>query len=149
MNKIILAGLTFIMVVIFGVCSCSKSSSHKPINVSLLTMRKDSVKFYINGNWKVIKTTGGFNPATNYPTNYYYEFLNNCTKIVSTIDSNIIIDDTLIWAKDFIGGDSINIMSYHEQNVIPIAVIPMKIINDTFIMRDDGSDGFFYYLIKN
>ena len=129
--------------------SCSKTSSHKPINVSLLKMKTDSVKSFINGNWKVIKTTGGFNPATSYPINYYYEFLNNCTKIVSTKDGNKIIDDTLIWAKDFIGGDSINIMRYHEQNVIPISVIPMNIVNDTFIMVDDGSDGMSYYLIKN
>ena len=139
---------TMVVLIIIFSSSCSKSTNHNPVNVQLLKMQVDSVKSFINGNWKVVKTTGGFAPTTTYPTNYYYEFLNNSSKIVSTKDGNTIINDTLIWAKDFISGDSINIMRYHELNQIPAAEITLQIINDTFIFRDDGADATFFYLIK-
>jgi len=148
MKKKLVQHLTVLFFATYSL-SCKKSTQYNPLNVSLIKMQTDSVKTFINGKWKVVKTEGGVYPTTTYPDNYFFEFSNNCTHIRASKKGLEFVNDTLIWVKDFIGGDSINVMSFHELNQIPDAIIPLDITNDTLILSDDGTDATYYHLIKN
>jgi hypothetical protein len=58
---------------------CSKEDQHTVTEISLIDKSRDSIRHYIQGNWQLVKTFGGWggNSTTYYGNNYMSFFPND------------------------------------------------------------------------
>ena len=153
MKPIILAISTLsIIALCISASSCSKSSSHTPVNTTLYDKPLNVIQQYITGNWKMIYTDGGFVAIKQYYDSVYWQLSSTSIKVTYPQDKGgvVINDNNINWKRYPIGGvDSSYILECYDVDSILRDFAMMKIYNDTLIMHENAVDGYYYHLIKS
>jgi hypothetical protein len=129
--------------------SCSKSDGpHTITEISLTNKSADSLRYYLQGNWRIVKTFGGVASLTTlYPSNYLSFYPNDS---LYWVDKGVVLcKSKFTFKKDkTIFGDTTHIINYLEQTTLSaFEIIAIKKRNDTLLLRDNHTEWFTYYLI--
>ena len=125
---------------------------HIPVERLLDTLPLDSLKWYINGNWKFVKTISGLG-VPSYPQNSYMYITQNQTHIKNIYDGIVYTDTSIVWNRtvaDLTNDSTWEIKFYEAQNLTPTYLVIHKSVDDTMVLYENYTlHGVTGYLLKN
>ena len=137
---------------ILSFSSCKKnvpSNITKLSNITLYNQPLNVIQEYINGKWNLIYTSGGITGININYDSTTWTFING-NRIYETTHNTVLIDTTIKWNWSNIGStDYSYTLHYFDNRGYPYDYIVLKMYNDTLILCDNATDGFFYHLVKN
>lgn len=137
---------TAIFITVWLFVSCQK---HSATNISLKDKPLNTIKFYIQGKWKLRYAYGGYSGTRRIDyTNSYMEFKEN--DILYWIFSNeVLVNNKIKWlyTKD-IFHDKTYIMQFETVNHVPLDYGIDGIYKDTLVLYTNASDIDRFYLTR-
>jgi hypothetical protein len=135
--------LTLLLPLFFSSCYYDNIPVLPSKNIILRDQRLAVIEANVQGNWKLVKITGGLcglcGPrVTNNP---YMDITND--HIVLGNDLGVYVDTIIVWKGVSLSGEYTYLLSYRDTNEIVD-----RIKNDTLILIDDTSDPFYYNYLK-
>ena len=132
--------------------SCKKDTA--PKNITLHDQPLSVIQEYIQGNWKLQNTKGGFcGTCIFYPTDSTYNFyLNLNTLRIKFRNAHFkTLDTTINWlyVPDIVLGDSTYTLNFSDSSGIPFTFAANRIYNDTLVLYQPNPDGQSFYYIKS
>ncbi len=124
-----------------------------PQNIIILYNKPlDSIRHYIEGEWKCHYAQGGIaGPGMiQYFTDFYWT-ITATDSIKQTYNGTILADTKINWTwtkGSWTNGDSTHLMTYYDNQQVPMGFVVNHLINDTLVLNDPGFDALFYHLTK-
>lgn len=134
---------------LWGFLRCDEEE--QTLNIVLYDKPIDTIKHYIQGNWKLHYGKGGIIAnMVQYFENTYWEFhFDDQDRIKQTYNSNIVADTTIQWYSETDGYTGLtHIMKFFDKSEVPWNYVVVEIRNDTLIIKDFGDDSMFYHFTK-
>lgn len=143
-----LIGLWLLLVAILAQCTNDKQNPLS--NIDFYNKDVAVVKKYIQGEWILAYTYGGFAARKNIPTNNYYLKINGDKLTMGSDQNGVFADCTIQWSKTNVDPNTFfYIMTFKNKYNYSESMMVYKISNDTLITQDYNiSDGYSYYYLR-
>ncbi len=148
-KNIVFVKILLVPFIAFSLLCCNKQNSQIPVNTILWNKSLDSIKYFINGNWKLAIIQGGWS-GINHINNEYWKFTSD-NRLIVMANNSLKENDSCTWQKgNFLSSttDSTQLLVLNTTQYINNPLIIYAIRNDTLALGCNCIDGDNFYLIR-